>query len=99
MELILKVLHLFLPIFWFLKGKVYSCSNILDQFKYIFTNFSVVLNMTRNKMNAYKNEMKYRMYKKDVKSKYKYRRRLFIFDYIYVILDVVMVVFYLLKVR
>ena len=50
-------------------------------------------------MNAYKNEMKYRMYKKDVKSKYKYRRRLFIFDYIYVILDVVMVVFYLLKVR
>ncbi len=82
-----------------IKGKVYSCSNILDQFKYIFTNFSVVLNMTRNKMNAYKNEMKYRMYKKDVKSKYKYRRRLFIFDYIYVILDVVMVVFYLLKVR
>lgn len=82
-----------------IKGKVYSCGNIIDKCNYLGTNFKLVLGITKDKMNDRKIEMKYRMYKKGVKSKYKYRNKLFIFDYLYVILDVVMVVFYLLKVR
>ncbi len=82
-----------------IKGKVYSCGNILDKLKYLVANFKVVLEITKNRMNVRKSDMKYRMYKKDVKSKYKYRNKLFMFDYLYVILDVVMVVFYILKVR
>ncbi len=82
-----------------IKGKVYSCSNLIDKIKYIVINFKIVLEDSKEKMNNRKYDMKYRMYNKDVKSKYKYRNKLFIFDYVYVILNVAMLVFYVLKVR
>lgn len=82
-----------------IKGKVYSLSNVIDRLKYLKDNYKLVLFKTKSKMSQRKQEMKYRLYKKDVKSKYKYRSKLFIFDYIYVILNIVMVVFYILKVR
>lgn len=82
-----------------IKGKVYSNSNVIYILKYMYENYKIVFSKTKDKMKKRKNEMKYRMYKKDVKSKYKYRNKLFIFDYIYVILNVAMVVFYVLKVR
>lgn len=82
-----------------IRGKVYSNSNIIYVFKYLIDNYKIIFSKTKEKMKKRKEEMKYRLYNKDVKSKYKYRNKLFIFDYLYVILNVVMIVYYILKVR
>lgn len=82
-----------------IKGTVYSHSNVLKKWKLIISNFKSVLNDTKDKMNNRKNDMKYRMYNERVKKKYKYRNKLYFFDYIYVILNIGMIVFYIMKVR
>ena len=50
-------------------------------------------------MKLRKNDMKYKLYDGNVKSQYKYRNKLCIFDYIFIILNIGMIVFYILKVR
>ena len=82
-----------------IKGKVYSYSTIIDKILMFFKNLKLVFNITNKKMLSRKETMKYRLYKGNVKSKYKYRNKLCIFDYIFIIVNIGMLVFYILKVR
>ncbi len=82
-----------------IKGIVYNHSNIIEKWKIKASNFKFVLDDTKEKMLARKNDMKYRMYDNKVKKKYRYKNKLCVFDYIYVILNIGMIVFYILKVR
>lgn len=82
-----------------IKGKVYDHSIITDKIKMFFKNVSLVFNSTNKKMKYRKENMKYRLYNGNVKSKYKYRNKLCIFDYIFIIVNMGMLVFFILKVR
>lgn len=82
-----------------IKGKVYSHSLITDKINMVLKNIGLVISTTNKKMKYRKENMKYRLYKSNVKSKYKYRNKLCIFDYIFIIVNIGIVVFYILKVR
>lgn len=82
-----------------IKGQVYSHNNILGKYKLILKNIKSVFINTKSNMKLRKNDMKYKLYDGNVKSQYKYRNKLCIFDYIFIILNIGMIVFYILKVR
>ena len=82
-----------------IKGNIYTHSNLIDRVKLFFTNIKMVFDKCNDKMKSRKNDMKYRLYKGNVKSQYKYRRKLCIFDYLFIILNIGMIIFYILKVR
>lgn len=82
-----------------IKGHVYSHASIIDKIKIFFLYLKKVIKCSLDKMKDRKNDMKYKLYDNKVKSKYKYRNKLCIFDYIYVILNICMLVYYILKVR
>ena len=82
-----------------IKGNVYTHSTLIDKVKMFFNNIKLVFNKCRNKMKSRKSDMKYRLYNGNVKSQYKYRRKLCIFDYLFIILNIGMIIFYILKVR
>ena len=82
-----------------IKGKDYTHSNIVGRIKLFFKNLKLILSKTKNKMRLRKSDMKYKLYNGNVKSQYKYRNKLCIFDYLFIILNIGMVVFYILKVR
>ncbi len=82
-----------------IKGKDYTHSNIIMKIKMFFSNINLVFKKTKDKMKLRKNDMKYRMYDGNVKSQYKYRNKLCIFDYLFIILNIGMIIFYILKVR
>ena len=65
----------------------------------MFKNIKKIYSYSKTKMNNRKFDMKYRLYNSKVKSKYKYRTRLNIFDIILLIINIGMIVFYILKVR
>lgn len=82
-----------------IKGKDYNYGVVTDKVELFFKNIKIVFKKTNDKMKKRKYHMKYRFYKSDVKSKYKYRNKLCIFDYIFIIVNIGMLVFYILKVR
>ena len=82
-----------------IKGNVYSHNSITDRIELFFKNIKVVFKKTNEKMKSRKQNMKYIIYKSNVKSKYKYRNKLCIFDYIFIIFNIGLLVFYILKVR
>ena len=82
-----------------IKGNVYTHTNLIERIKLFFSNIKLLFEKCKNKMKSRKSDMKYRLYKGNVKSKYKYRRKLCIFDYLFIILNIGMVIFYILKVR
>lgn len=82
-----------------IKGKVYTHSNLIDRIKMFFSNIRIVFEKSKIRMDSRKKDMKYRLYKGNVKIQYKYRRKLCIFDYIFIILNIGMIIFYILKVR
>ena len=82
-----------------IKGKVYSHNSIIDRIALFFKNVKLVFRKTNEKMKSRKENMKYRLYKGNVKSKYKYRNKLCIFDYIFIIFNIGLLVFYIVKVR
>ena len=82
-----------------IKGRVYSHNSIIDKASLFIKNVKFVFVKTNEKMNSRKKNMKYRLYKDNVKSKYKYRNKLCIFDYIFIIFNIGMLVFYIVKVR
>ena len=82
-----------------IKGKVYSHSTITDKIGMFFKNLKLVFKRTNKKMKSRKDNMRYRLYKSNVKSKYKYGNKLCIFDYIFIIVNIGILVFYILKVR
>lgn len=82
-----------------IKGKNYSYGDMLDRIELFFKNIKLVFKRTNKKMKSRKDNMRYRLYKSNVKSKYKYRNKLCIFDYIFIIVNIGMLVFYIVKVR
>lgn len=82
-----------------IKGIVFSHCTILIKMKMVLGNFKSVWNDTRIMMEQRKIDLKYRMYDKKVKKKYKYRNKLCVFDIIFVILNIGMIGFYIWKVR
>ncbi len=82
-----------------IKGHVYTHSNVIDRLKLFLKNIKLVFKKCKSKMKSRINDMKYKLYRGNVKSKYKYRRKLCIFDYLFIILNIGMIVFYILKVR
>lgn len=80
-------------------GIVYESSNILDRFIKYIKNFKNVFGINKEKMIDRKRDLKYRLYNNDSISIYKYREKLFIFDYLYVLINVGMILYYILKVR
>ena len=82
-----------------IKGKVYSQAVITEKISMFFKNILFVIRKTNDRMKLRKESMKYRLYNDNVKSKYKYRNKLCIFDYIFFIVNVGMLSFYILKVR
>ena len=82
-----------------IKGIIYTHGTIIDKVKLVFKNIKKIYSYSKTKMNNRKFDMKYRLYNSKVKSKYKYRTRLNIFDIILLIINIGMIVFYILKVR
>ena len=82
-----------------IKGKDYTYSNVTDRVELLVKNIKIVFKKTNDKMKSRKVNMKYRLYKSNVKSQYKYRNKLCIFDYIFIIVNIGMLVFYIVKVR
>jgi len=82
-----------------IKGEDYTHTNLIVKYKLFFKNIRMVFNITNDKMKLRKMCMKYRFYKSSVKSQYKYRNKLCIFDYIFIIVNIGLLVFYILKVR
>lgn len=82
-----------------IKGNDYTHNNIIAKFKLFILNIRLVFKKTKDNMKSRKNDMKYRLYDGNVKSQYKYRNKLCIFDYLFIILNIGMIIFYILKVR
>ncbi len=82
-----------------IKGNVYTHSNVIAKRKLLFKNIKLLFSKTKEKMSLRKSDKKYRLYNGNVKSQYKYRSKLCIFDYIFIILNIGMIIFYILKVR
>ena len=82
-----------------IKGRDFSNSTIIERIDIFFKNIKIIFEKTKVKMKSRKESMKYRLYKSNVKSQYKYRNKLCIFDYIFIIVNIGILVFYILKVR
>ncbi len=81
------------------KGIVYSHSNILNKIKLVFCNLKRVYKDCKNQMKLRKSDMRYKLYNGNIVSKYKYRTKLAMFDYAYIIMYIGLVLYYILKVR
>ena len=82
-----------------IKGNNYTYSSLIQKLKMFFSNFKLVIKKCNSKMSLRKKDKKYKLYNGNVKSQYKYRRKLYIFDYLFIILNIGMIIFYILKVR
>ncbi len=81
------------------KGIVYSHSNILSKIKLIFSNLKRVYKESKKVMSIRKSDMKYKLYDGNIVSKYKYRNKLMLFDYLYLLGNISLIIYYILKVR
>ena len=50
-------------------------------------------------MKKRKNDMKYKLYNDNIKKRYKYGKKLGIYDYLFILINIGFIVFYILKVR
>lgn len=82
-----------------LKGKEYVNDSFITGLMLFIKNRKIILNNAKDKMNRRKKDMDYRLYNKRVKSKYKYSKKFNLFDYIYIVAVVLLIVFYIVKVR
>lgn len=82
-----------------IKGNVYTHSNLIDKVKFFFSNIKIVFKKSKEKLLLRNSDKRYKLYDGNVKSQYKYRRKLCIFDYLFIILNIGMIIFYILKVR
>lgn len=81
------------------EGIVYSDSTIFTKMFLFIKNFKRIWLISICKMKLRKQDLKYRMFDKKSKSKYKYRNKLCFFDYIYVFITLGMLIYYIVKVR
>ncbi len=73
--------------------------SIFDKIIYFFREFSNIWNEAKNRSKQRKKDLINKMYDKNLHSSYKYRYKLKLYDYLFVIIYIGMLVFYVLKVR
>lgn len=82
-----------------MNGTEYVHGNIISKGKIVVSNIKHVFNSTKSKVKDNKEVKKYRLYDERVVSKYRYVNKLCIVDYLVLIINVGMVIFYVMKVR
>lgn len=82
-----------------MNGTEYVHGNIISKGKIVVSNMKNVFNSTKSKVKDNKEVKKYRLYDERVVSKYRYVNKLCIVDYLVLIINVGMVIFYVMKVR
>lgn len=82
-----------------MNGTEYVHGNIISKGKIVVSNIKNVFNSTKSKVKDNKEVKKYRLYDERVVSKYRYVNKLCIVDYLVLIINVGMVIFYVMKVR
>lgn len=82
-----------------MNGTEYVHGNVLSKGKIVISNIKKVFNSTKSKVRDNKNIKKYRLYDERIVSKYRYVNKLCIIDYLVLIINVGMVIFYVMKVR
>lgn len=73
--------------------------SIFDKIIYFFREFSNIWNEAKNRSKQRKKDLINKMYDKNLHSSYKYRYKLKLYDYLFVIIYIAMLVFYVWKVR
>lgn len=81
------------------RGVDYSQSNILNKVKIIIMNLKRVYKESKSVMTQRKNDMKYKLYDGNIVSKYKYEKKLVMIDYLFIAINIILVIYYVLKVR
>ena len=81
------------------KGINYSHTNIIDKWKVSISNMNNVLSNSKSDMKKRKRDIDSKNYNSKVKRVYKYRNSLVIFDIIYLVYNIGLLVFYVLVVR
>lgn len=82
-----------------MNGSNYVHGNVLSRCKLVISNIKSVFKNTKGTLRDNKLLKKDRLFDKDIKSKYKYVNRLCIMDYLVLIINIGMVIFYVMKVR
>ena len=82
-----------------MNGNEYVHGNIISKGKIVISIIKNVFNNTKSKVKDNKEVKKYRLYDERVVSKYRYVNKLCIVDYLVLIINVGMVIFYVMKVR
>lgn len=82
-----------------MNGTEFVHGNIISKGKIVVSNIKNVFNSTKSKVKDNKEVKKYRLYDERVVSKYRYVNKLCIVDYLVLIINVGMVIFYVMKVR
>jgi len=82
-----------------MNGIDYVHSNILSKSKLVLCNLKNVYSNTKSKVGIIKKDKKNRLFDERIVSKYKYVNRLCIMDYLVLIINIGMVIFYVMKVR
>ena len=82
-----------------MNGTEYVHGNIISKGKIVVSNIKNVFKSTKSKVKDNKEVKKYRLYDERVVSKYRYVNKLCIVDYLVLIINVGMVIFYVMKVR
>ena len=82
-----------------IKGEDVFFGSILNKVKMFFSNIKEIFKETKKRNLKRKSNMKYHLYDAKVKSQFKYRAKLNIFDYILIIFYIGIYVYYILKVR
>lgn len=82
-----------------MNGLNFVHGNILSRGKLVLSNIKLIYKNTKSKISNNKNIKKYRLFDEKIVSKYKYVNRLCIMDYLVLIINIGMVIFYVMKVR
>ena len=82
-----------------MNGLNYVHGNILSRGKLVLCNLKLIYKNTKSKISDNKNIKKYRLFDERMVSKYKYVNRLCIMDYLVLIINIGMIIFYVMKVR
>lgn len=82
-----------------MNGTEYVHGNVLSKGKIVVSNIKNVFNSTKSKVKDNKVIKKYRLFDERVVSKYRYVNKLCLIDYLVLIINVGIVIFYVMKVR
>jgi hypothetical protein len=82
-----------------MNGTEYVHGNVLSKGKIVVSNIKNIFNSTKSKVKDNKVIKKYRLFDERVVSKYRYVNKLCLIDYLVLIINVGMVIFYVMKVR